>query len=84
MIGHYEDLIFDQQTWQNIVLQARQALEAARVNASAQHLYVTPYVPPALPESSTYPNRPIHTLLGGMIFLGLWSAARLLYRSVRD
>jgi capsular polysaccharide transport system permease protein len=84
MIGHYEDLIFDQQTWQNIVIQARQAREAARVNASAQHLYVTPYVLPALPASSTYPNRPVKTLFAGMIFFALWLAGRLLYRSVRD
>jgi capsular polysaccharide transport system permease protein len=84
MIGHYEDLIFDQQTWQNILLQARHALEAARVNASAQHLYVTPYVLPGLPASSTYPNRPVKTLFAGMIFFALWSAGRLLYRSVRD
>ena len=38
----------------------------ARANAASQHLYITPYVRPHLPQSSTYPNRPLAILIVGM------------------
>jgi capsular polysaccharide transport system permease protein len=61
-----------------------QTLEQARATAAAQHLYITPYVPPTTPTSSTYPRRLSSVALFALYcFLG-WVFLVLMYKAVRD
>jgi capsular polysaccharide transport system permease protein len=84
VVGEYEKLELERTVAQGILTSAIQTLEQARVNASVQQLYVTPYVTPARPESSTYPNRPIAilTVAGACFFL--WTIGLLVFRSIRE
>ena len=84
VVGSYDRLAFDQQFAEKMLAETMQALELARANAAAQHLYLQPYVTPAMPESSTYPHRPMDTLLGFLGFLGVWLAGLLIVRAVQD
>jgi capsular polysaccharide transport system permease protein len=84
VVGRYEELSFDQQYAESMVSQTMQALELARANAAAQHLYLEPYVAPATPESSTYPKRFLNTGLSFMAFFGAWLLGLLIVRSIQD
>ncbi len=84
VVGKYEELSLDQQFAQSMVLQTMQALDLARANAVAQHLYIVPYVTPVLPQSATYPKRALNTLLGGLAFFGIWLASLLTFRTIQD
>lgn len=84
IIAEFEQLDLERQFAQNVVNGAMQALEQARANAAAQHLYITPYVRPSLPDSSTYPRRFISVLVIGLIAFGLWTISLLTVRSIRE
>jgi len=84
VVGKYEQLTLDQQYAQTMLMQTLQALDLARANAVAQHLYIVPYVTPILPQSATYPHRGLNTLLGSLGFFGFWLAALLVYRTIQD
>lgn len=84
VVGNYEQLDLERQFAQNVLVGAMQALEQARGTAMTQRIYITPYVRPALPESSTYPNAPVATLtVFGMAFL-VWVLGFLIVRSMRE
>jgi capsular polysaccharide transport system permease protein len=61
-----------------------QALTQARVNALTQHLYITPYVRPHLPESSIYPRRFLSVLMVGLMAFSFWVAGLMIVRSIRE
>jgi capsule polysaccharide export protein KpsE/RkpR len=50
----------------------------------AQHVYVTPFVHPSLPASSTYPNRPLAVLIVALGSFLLWFIGQLVVRSIRE
>ena len=62
VIAEYEQLDLERQFAQLMVTSTMAALDTARANAAAQHLYITPYVRPSLPESSIYPRRILASL----------------------
>lgn len=83
-VGRYEELDLERQFAQTMVLSAMQAVDQARANAIAQHIYITPYVRPAMPQTSLYPNRPIAILtVAGACFL-FWTIGLLVVRSIRE
>lgn len=84
IVGEYEQLNLEIQFASAAVTSTRQALDQARANAANQHLYITPYVQPSLPESSTYPNRFTSTLTVGLLAFGAWLIGLLLVRSIRE
>jgi|SRR5271166_805713 len=84
VVGRWEELSYQQQYWQSMLTQTAQALELARANAAAQHLYLEPYVMPEVPESSTYPNRPLYTGIGFLCIFGFWLACLLVVRAIQD
>jgi capsular polysaccharide transport system permease protein len=84
VVGRFEELTFDQQYAESMLTQTMQALDLARANAAAQHLYLEPYVTPALPEMSTYPKRGLNILLGSLAFFGAWLLGLLIVRSIQD
>ena len=84
VIAEYEQLDLDRQFAQAVVSGAMTALEQARAHAAAQHLYITPYVQPALPESSTYPRRFLSVFITGVLAFCLWVIGLLTVRSIRE
>lgn len=84
VVGEYEDLKLDQQFAQSMLTSTMQALDQARANAAAQHLYITPYVRPNLPRSSTYPDRPFMTAVTAFFGFAFWIVALLIIRSIRE
>lgn len=84
LVGEYEQLDMERQFAQTMVTGAMQALDAARQTASSQHLYITPYVRPALPESATYPHRWTSIFLFAAAAIVIWTLLTLIVRSVRE
>jgi capsular polysaccharide transport system permease protein len=84
VIAEYEQLELERQFSQALVTSAMQALEQARALASAQHLYITPYVRPSLPQSSIYPNRLMSILTVALIAFAIWLVGLLTLRSILE
>jgi capsular polysaccharide transport system permease protein len=84
VVGQYELLDLERQFGQTMLTSTMQALDQARANAAAQYLYITPYVRPALPEGSLYPQRILSVLGVALVaFLG-WMILVLIGRSIRE
>lgn len=62
----------DLQTRQLMLAQALQALEAARLEASRQSLYLTVSVNPVATDAAAYPRKLENTLLAFLIFSGIY------------
>lgn len=84
VVARYEQLDLDRQYAQAMLVSTMQGLDQARANAAAQHLYLTPYVRPALPESSIYPKRIQSTILAALAFLAIWMIGVMVVRSIRE
>jgi capsular polysaccharide transport system permease protein len=84
VIGEFEQLELERQFAQNMVNATMQTLDVARANAAAQHLYITPYVRPSLPESSTYPRPLRSVIVVGILAFVFWICLLLMTRSVRE
>jgi capsular polysaccharide transport system permease protein len=84
IVAEYEQLDLERQFAQSMLTSTMQALDQARANAASQHLYITPYVQPQLPQSATYPHRALSVLMvSGAAFL-LWVISLLFMRSVQE
>ncbi len=84
VVAKYEQLDLERQFAQNFITATMQSLEQARASASAQRLFIMTYVKPALPHSSTYPNRFVATLTVAGAAILLWTIGLLLGRSIRE
>lgn len=84
VVGEYEQLDLERQFAQNMVTDARKSLERARASASAQQLYITPYVRPNLPQSATYPSRVFSIFMVALFGLIVWVCSLLVLRSVQE
>lgn len=84
VVGEYERLDLERQFAQNILNAAVQNLEQARSNALVQHIYVTAFIAPGVPQSSTYPKRITSILLFGLGCMLFWTVGLLIIGSVRE
>ena len=84
VVGQFEQLTLESQFAQNMVVSAMQNLELARTALYAQHIYVTTYVDPAVPQSSLYPKRILSVCVTGFVCLLFWTIGLLTVRSVRE
>lgn len=84
IVGRYEQLTLELQFAQNMMTSTVQSLEQARSNAMARRIFITPYVHPAKPHSSTYPNRVVAIFIVAGLCTLLWTVALLLGRSIRE
>jgi capsular polysaccharide transport system permease protein len=82
VIAEYEQLELERTFAQALVTSAMQALEQARAMAASQRLYITPYVRPSLPESSTYPRRLLSIFVVGILAFVIWVVGLLTVRSM--
>jgi len=84
VVAKYDELELERQFAQNQTVSAMQSLAQAKANAIQQHVYVTPYVRPALPQSSTYPARFLSIGVAAFGFFLAWLIGLLLIRSLRE
>ena len=84
VVARYEVLDMDRQYAQAILLSSLQSLDRARASAAAQHLYLTPYVRPALPDSAGGPRVFLTLFLGTVAMFFVWFIGMLTVRSLRD
>lgn len=84
VVGKFEQLQLDVEFGQKMLTSTMTQLENARATALAQHLYVTPYVRPSLPRSSTYPNRFWSIVTVAALAFGIWLTLLILVRSMRE
>lgn len=82
VIAEYEQLDLERQFAQAMVTSTMAALDAARANAASQHLYITPYVRPSLPESSLYPRRILAIGTAAGLALIVWLIGLMVGRSI--
>ncbi|KQO52391.1 hypothetical protein [Methylobacterium sp. Leaf85] len=82
VVARFEALDMDRQYAQAILLTSLQSLDRARASAAAQHLYLTPYVRPALPESAGGPRVFLSMVLGAFILAAIWFIGLLAVRSI--
>lgn len=84
VVSEYAQLDLERQFAQTMVTTTAQALDQARSTAATQHLYITPYVRPSLPASSTYPHRFTSVLVVAALSFLVWAASLLVVRSLRE
>lgn len=84
LIAEYEQLDLERQFAQNMVTSTMAALDATRASAATQHLYITPYVRPSLPESSLYPRRFVAIATVAILGLIIWLIGLMMGRSVLE
>lgn len=82
VIAQYEKLNLDYQFAQTLVTSAMTALEQAKVNAFTQHLYITPYVQPALPTSPK--SRTFTITLATAICFVVWFLIYTILNEIRN
>ena len=63
---------------------ARNGLDRARQMAERQSIYVSVFVPPALPQEYSYPSRMTFSILSAMTLLIMWSIGAMTWASVLD
>jgi len=84
IVGEYEQINLELQFAEAMVTSTERALDLARANAAAQHLYITPYVQPSLPQSSTYPRRLLSIAAVAALSFIFWVIGLLITRSIRE
>lgn len=84
VMARYEKLDLERQYASNMLVSSQQALDTAKANAAAQHLYLTPYVRPTVPESATLPKRATSLLLQAGALFAFWLVLLTVYRGLKD
>lgn len=80
----YEEVAVKQKMAETLYGMAESGLDRARRTAEAQSVYLTVFVPPAIPEDSSYPRRFAFPILFAIACMVLWSIAALIWASVED
>lgn len=84
VVARYEALSLDRQYAETLLLTDLQALDVARANAAAQHLYLTPHVQPALPGSPSGPDVTKSMSVAALALVAFWFLTLLGFRSVKQ
>jgi capsular polysaccharide transport system permease protein len=82
IMSKFEKIDLDRQYAQALLLGSLQAYDQARAFAANQHLYLTPYAPPTLPQKPTYPRRALTMVLSILGLAGSWLCGLLIYRAI--
>lgn len=83
-LARFEELEVQRQFAERLYMMAQDGLERARMTAERQSVYLTVFVPPSLPEESTFPHRLSFSLLAPLALLVVWSILALGWASVQD
>ena len=83
-VGEYEQLDSERAAAEQLLFQSLARLQEASIDADSQRVYVSTFVSPALPQSSTYPER-LNSILIVALVAGLaWLLGALVGKSVMD
>ena len=83
-LARFEELEVQRQFAERLYTMAQDGLERARMTAERQNVYLTVFVPPSLPEESTFPRRVAFSILIPLALLVVWSIVALIWASVQD
>jgi capsular polysaccharide transport system permease protein len=83
-LGKYEELEVKREFAESVYGFAREGLERARITAEKQTIYVTVFVPPALPEEVSYPLRLSFSALIAISLAVAWGTGAMICASVMD
>lgn len=81
-VGQFEQLQTDMANADKVLTNAQNNLAYAQASADAQRLYITTYVKPTLPESSTAPNRWLDLLILTIVAGLVWIIGMLVRNSI--
>ncbi len=82
--GRFDELNSRQGVATSMIASDLVALQQARAQADAQHIYLSPYVSPTMPRSSTFPNRSMSFGLTVLVAFGLFCFAKLVAMAIRS
>lgn len=83
-VGQFEDLQTRLTNATNVLASAQNNLAIAKAGADAQRLYLTTYVRPSVPESSTGPDRWMDLFLTMLISGMVWTMGMLFRNSILE
>jgi capsular polysaccharide transport system permease protein len=83
-LARFEELEVKRQFAESVYAFARDGLDRARIAAERQTIYVTVFVPPALPQEVAYPLRLTFSLLIALGFAVTWGTGAMICASVMD
>jgi len=83
-ITQFEELELKRQFAEKLYMISQSALERARQRAEWQSIYLSVFVPPALPELSLFPQRGYFSIMTFFICLILWGIIALTAAAIRD
>lgn len=83
-VGEFEQLDAERQSVEQAYFVSLQRLQEVSVSADSQRLYLSTYVAPAEPQSSTYPRRLQSIAVLALCCLLIWSIGVLIGKSVMD
>jgi capsular polysaccharide transport system permease protein len=84
VLGQYEQLELQRQFAEKLYQMAQDGLERARQRAEAQAIYVSVFVPPALPQEAKFPQRLSLSLLIPIGLAILWGIFALIAAAIED
>jgi capsular polysaccharide transport system permease protein len=84
VVGEYEELQVDLTFAEQTYLSALSAYDAAVSEAQRTSRYLTAYLRPTMPETSTAPKRLTLSILVAGFLLVIWFILLLIYYSLRD
>jgi capsular polysaccharide transport system permease protein len=84
VISQFEQLELQRQFAEKLYQMAEDGLERARQKAEAQNIYVTVFVPPALPQEAKFPERLSLSLLTPIGLAIVWGIFALIGAAVDD
>jgi capsular polysaccharide transport system permease protein len=83
-LATFEELELKRIFAEKLYTMAQDALERAKLRAEQQHLYLSTFVPPGLPQDAKYPQRLGLSLLLPLGFFMLWSILAMAAASIED
>lgn len=83
-LSRFEELEVQRVFAERLYTMAQDGLERARMTAERQNVFLSVFVPPALPEYSTFPRRVAYSILIPLALLVVWSIIGLIWASVQD
>jgi capsular polysaccharide transport system permease protein len=83
-LGTFEELELKRIFVEKLYTMAQDALERARLRAEQQNIYLSTFVPPALPQDADYPNRFGLSMMTTCGLLMIWAILAMLSASIED
>ena len=83
-LSRFEDLELQRRFSEKLYTMAQDGLERARMQSERQAVYLTVFVPPAVPEEASYPRRIAYSIVIPFLLSILWGIGALIAASVED